>query len=352
MPVLSVVMSVYNGERFLLEAVGSILNQTFTDFEFIIIDDGSTDRTAEILSGYAQRDPRVRVQAQANKGRTPSLNIGIGLARGRYIARMDADDVALADRFAAQVEFLEAHPEVGLLGAAVQFIGPDRRRIGTFQPPIEDSEIRDALRTFNPFYHPVVMMRKDVVIAVGGYRPAFRETEDYDLFLRIAERSEVANLSSLVLLYRIHPNQTSVQNTTHQTACFLAARASASLRASGLADPLWQVGDVTPDLLKELGISAEELRQGVLSNYNQWLEVFAEVDADAAMSIKDQMLGLCSPEARSSLAARILVKAASTHYRRGHFAKALAAIGRAVIAQPAETGHHLGMALTRRIKRA
>lgn len=344
-------MSVYNGERFLAEAVDSILGQTFTDFEFIIIDDGSTDKTTSILAEYAKRDPRVRVISQENKGRTASLNIGIGLAKGKYIARMDPDDISLPDRLQQQAHFMELRPGVGLLGGGVELVGAERRRIRTFQPPLGDAEIRVALRTCNPFFHPVVMMRKGAILAARGYRSAFRETEDYDLFLRIAERDEVANLAGPILLYRVHPDQASARNTMHQAACFLAARAAASLRARGGTDPMWQAHDVTPEILRELGVSAEELRQAVLFNYNRWLDLLIEVDADAALPIKNQMLEFCAPEARDTVSAGIFVRSAGAYYRRGRFTKALVAICRAVAVEPVETGHHLRMALTRRIKR-
>lgn len=121
-PAISVVMSVYNGEAFLAEAVESILNQTLPDFEFVIINDGSNDKTAEILSDYAKRDPRVRVFPQENKGRAKSLNRGIDLARAPVIARMDADDIAFPSRFEQQLELLTAQPDIGLLGGAVELV--------------------------------------------------------------------------------------------------------------------------------------------------------------------------------------------------------------------------------------
>ncbi len=127
-PLVSVVMSVYNGERFLREAIESILSQTFRDFEFIIVNDGSTDGTAGILNSYALSDSRVRVFEQENMGQCASDNRGCSLARGKYIARMDSDDVSMRDRLERQIAFLENHEKVGLLGGAVEIIDDRGRR--------------------------------------------------------------------------------------------------------------------------------------------------------------------------------------------------------------------------------
>jgi glycosyltransferase involved in cell wall biosynthesis len=130
-----VVMSVFNGEAYMAEAVESILAQTFGDFEFVIIDDGSTDATAAMLANYASRDERVRVFSQENIGRAESLNRGMQLAEAALIARMDADDVALPERFAKQIEFLRTRREIGLLGGTVEFITPEGRAIGVDRAP-------------------------------------------------------------------------------------------------------------------------------------------------------------------------------------------------------------------------
>src|ERR1700722_13117089 len=157
-PLISVVMSVYNGDPFLAEAVESILNQSFRNFEFIVIDDGSTDRSASIISEYQRSDPRMQVHHQENRGLVESLNRGCRLARGTYIARMDADDVAVSDRFMRQMEFMEQHPEVGVLGGAVEFINSDGRSLGTSVLPTEDREIKAALRHNSLIFHSNVFI--------------------------------------------------------------------------------------------------------------------------------------------------------------------------------------------------
>src|SRR5262249_39912793 len=128
-PAVSVVMSVFNGERYLDEAIGSILSQTFRDFEFIVIDDGSTDSTPQIFAGYPKTDPRTVVHRQAHQGIIAALNAGCSLARGGYIARMDADDVALPERLQRQVEYLESCPKVGVVGSSINIIDADGKLV-------------------------------------------------------------------------------------------------------------------------------------------------------------------------------------------------------------------------------
>src|SRR6266851_1359493 len=282
-PTVSVVMSVYNGEAFLPEAVESILAQTFREFEFLVIDDGSKDGTAEILGGYASRDRRVRVVRHENKGRVTSLNVGIGLATGKYIARMDADDVAMPYRLAEQIEFMERHPEVGLLGGAVKLISAAGRVVKTAQPPLEDTEIRSLMLRYNPMFHPTVVMRKEVALAAGGYRKALLDADDYDLWLRMSERSRLANLAKTVLQYRIHSEQVSIRNLQHQTQCVLAARAAAMQRMCGRPDPLSDVEEITPQLLETLGVTAAETQEALRGAYGYWTEILKQIDSQAAL---------------------------------------------------------------------
>jgi hypothetical protein len=352
-PAVSIVMAVFNGEAFLAEAVESILGQTLRDFEFVIVDDGSTDGTSGILSDYAKRDPRVRVFTQQNKGRADSLNFGINLARSDLIARMDADDISLPHRLKDQREFMDGHNEVGLLGGTVEFIGPERQKLGVFKSPEEDRELRAGMRRCNQFYHPTVMMRKEVVLAAGGYRRALRDADDYDLFLRIAERARMASLAKPVLLYRIHANQTSVLRMTHQALCVLAARVAASLRSRGSADPLSGIEEVTPELVRNMGASAEEIRREAVNEHAFWLPLLAEVNTDGGLQLIDNLLQLCysglgAPERIA--AAGALLKAASIHFKQRRFTKALASGGRGLFVQPLETGRIIKMAIARRAR--
>lgn len=254
-PRVSVVMSVWNGELFLREAVESILEQTFRDFEFIVIDDGSSDRSASILESYRISDSRVRVYHQQNSGLVESLNRGCRLASGKYIARMDADDVAISNRLLWQVEFMESNPHVGVLGGAVQFINADGRCLNTCILPVGNKEIKSALLSNCVIVHPTVLIRKDVFLSVGGYRRCVVDAEDYDLWLRIAESWQVANLEKTVLRRRHHANQLSVSNRNQQVFSVLAAQAAASSRRNGLGDPLDSIAKITPQTLVSLGVS-------------------------------------------------------------------------------------------------
>jgi Glycosyl transferase family 2 len=201
-PPVSVVLPVYNGEAFLAEAIGSILGQSFRDFELIAIDDGSTDGSASILD--AVRDMRMRVIHQANAGLAASLNRGISLARGKYIARQDHDDLSLPMRFTRQVQFLEQNPDCALVGTRAEIRSGDGPAMRFHDHPAEDAALRFELLFDNPFVHSSVMLRKRAVEAVGGYStdPARQPPEDYELWSRLARCYQVANLPERLTVYR------------------------------------------------------------------------------------------------------------------------------------------------------
>ena len=347
-PNVSVVMSVYNGQAFLSEAIESILGQTLRDFEFVVVDDGSMDKTAEILTDYASRDGRMRVLRHENKGRAVSLNIGISLATGDYIARMDADDVAMPYRLKEQVDFIERHPEVGLLGGAVELINTSGQAIKTARPPQEDSEIKSWMLRSNPMFHPTVVMRKELALASGGYRKALLDADDYDLWLRISERSQLANLGKPMLKYRIHSDQVSVRNLEHQTLCVLAARTAAKLRRHGSPDPLSDVDEITPQLLHTLGVTSAEIQAALLGAYGYWAEILRPTDPEAALRMIRGLLQLSGAEGFDrSVLANAWLKAAAIHYGQGKLGKALFSAGRAVLVRPIVAGRPVKKAFTR-----
>lgn len=266
-PLVSVVMPVHNGGKFVEEAVESILTQTLPDFEFIIINDGSTDDTSVLLNRYARADSRVRIYNQAKLGLIASLNKGCSVAVGKYIARMDADDVAFPDRFERQVGFLERHPEIAVLGAAAEVIDANGKRIGEIRHPTDDREIDKALLNSCCFAHPTIMMRKEVFRAVGGYVKTFVDAEDYDLWLRIAERYKLANLPEPVLRYRFHTNQVSVVNIKQQVLSILGAQVAAKFRRSSGHDFTWPSGRVTIDDLRKLGVDNQTIGKRLVEAY-------------------------------------------------------------------------------------
>jgi glycosyltransferase involved in cell wall biosynthesis len=203
-PKISVIMSVYNEETYLSQAIESVLNQTFGDFEFIIIDDGSTDDSFEIIKSYT--DQRIRLMKnESNIGLTRSLNIALGLAVGEYIARQDADDSSLPDRFAEQVSFLEKHPETVLLGTGVYVIDEGGKVLRREIPSIAPGQ---KLRESNQFVHGSVMFRRAAIAQLGLYQELFRYSQDYELWLRIASHHSVANLPNPLYQKRRHREST------------------------------------------------------------------------------------------------------------------------------------------------
>jgi glycosyltransferase involved in cell wall biosynthesis len=205
LPRVSVLLAVYNGERYLRAAVDSVLGQTFADFELIAIDDGSSDATPAILRGYAAADARVRVVSRPNRGLTNTLNEGLDLARAPYLARMDADDLCLPERFAKQVAWLDEHPDCVLVGSRVLAVDPDGLPIREMAMETTHEQIDHAhLNRGWPVVHPAVMMRLDAVRRAGGYRDQYNTLEDTDLFLRLAEVGRLANLPDVLLHYRQH----------------------------------------------------------------------------------------------------------------------------------------------------
>ena len=206
MPKISTIMSVYNGERYLEKAVESILTQTFTDFEFIIVNDGSTDNSQIILKRLAEQNKKIHLINQENIGLTKSLNKALAIARGEFIARMDADDIAMPKRFERQVKYLETHPQCLALGCNVLQIDMDGDPISIMGVPLSHHEIESGLLIGQggDIRHPTVMIRRDALIAVDGYQDKFSSAQDLDLYLRLAERGQLANLPDVLLEYRIH----------------------------------------------------------------------------------------------------------------------------------------------------
>jgi len=217
-------MPVYNGERFLAEALESILGQTFREFEFVIVDDGSTDASPAILADYASRDSQIRVIRQANAGIVAALNRGLRECRAPLVARMDADDVSLPERFAAQAEYLTNHPDVVAIGTAFQLMSDSGTLGPVIRHPVAPKDVACGLRTANRIAHPSVMMRRDAVLALGGYRESFRHAEDYDLWARLSVVYKLANHPECLLRYRIHAGQISWSKSDAQAMATLAVR--------------------------------------------------------------------------------------------------------------------------------
>lgn len=194
-PRLSVVMSVYNAEKYLAQTIDSVLNQTFKDYEFIILDDASTDGTLQIIQDYAQKDARIKVvENKENLGITLSPNKGFGLVQGEYIARHDGDDLSVNTRLQKQVEYLDNHPDVGLVGTHNTYIDENNEFLGLWKAALTDQEIRKAVLVGTPLCHASIMFRSKILNAVKGYRSELGYANDYDFIARIMDHGKAANI--------------------------------------------------------------------------------------------------------------------------------------------------------------
>lgn len=203
MPKISVILPVYNAQTFILESVNSILAQSYRDFELILVDDASSDKTLEMLSSIS--DSRIRlIQNKVNVGLVGSINRGLDIAGGELIARMDHDDIALPHRFEKQVSFLNQHSSIDVLGSGYQLIDCAGKLGVRYVPPILHEEISWALSFMCPIAHPTVMVRRNVLLTGNGYRESHSFAEDYDLWERISMNVKFANLSESLLLLRKH----------------------------------------------------------------------------------------------------------------------------------------------------
>jgi glycosyltransferase involved in cell wall biosynthesis len=297
MTFVSVLMCVYNGESYLREAVNSILTQTFTDFEFIIIDDGSTDSTATILAEYEPKDARLCIHHQTNQGLIASLNKGLELAQGKYIARMDADDVSLPERLAKQVDFLETHPEIDVLGTGVQILDGSGNTSPTLQSPTGPDVLRWCLCFFSPITHPTVMMRRQIVKRVGGYSPDMLYAEDYDLWRRLSCVTRLSNLQDVLLHLRRHDANVSNRHASEQLqnsvriSCLMISHVLNEEVPAGIVQHLWDQEFQTVYDARQVAKLIYRLYQAIVSNGEPTTIEKQTIRRDAAM----RLFGLSRP---------------------------------------------------------
>jgi len=217
-PRVTVAMSVYNNAQYVGAAIDSILAQSFGDFEFLIIDDRSTDDSAHVIQDRAAGDRRIRVLDSPEKGRVPALNTLFASARASWVAIMDSDDISTPDRLTRQMAHAAANPACGVVGCSAYLIGPDGELIGRGgDKPLTHAEIYANLEDKPLINHNAVLLARDPVLAIGGYRRAYRHAEDYDLWLRLIDRVEFANLPDELVAYRIYPDQVSTRHVVEQT---------------------------------------------------------------------------------------------------------------------------------------
>lgn len=223
---VSVVMPAYNAEKFIGEAIESILSQTFKDFEFIILDDCSKDKTWEIIQEYAKKDERIiPVKNEKNLNIALNRNKGVEMAKGKYVVWADADDISKPDRIEKLFNYMESHPEVGICGSNFQSFSGDKL-MDTREFFEDDDLLRKNIFKFSPVAQPTAIVRKACFDKVGYYNPSYPPAEDIDLSFRVGEYYKFGNISEVLLMYREHPNSATYTRTRKQIASTLDVRAS------------------------------------------------------------------------------------------------------------------------------
>lgn len=231
-PRVSWLIPVYNGEAFLEEAIASVLAQDYTDFEVVIVNDGSTDATRAILAGYEAADPRIRIFDKPNGGIVSALNQGLLHCSGEYVARMDADDIAMPNRLGLQVDHLDRNPGCVLVGGCAISVDGDGTPVGrTTGGRHQQTDLSVFPPRVSVSMHPLITLRKEALMRVGGYRSDYPHAEDYDLFLRLAPYGSIENPEEDVLIYRRHENAISIRNVETQERSSALAEAEAIVRA-------------------------------------------------------------------------------------------------------------------------
>ena len=299
-PFVSVIMPVYNCGNYIAESLESILNQSLADFEFIIIDDCSTDNTIAVINRY--HDQRIRlIIKEKNSGYVDSLNTGIEMAKGKFLARMDGDDISVITRLEKQVKFLDDHPEIALCGAWYQLLSSTE----VIQHPVENEEIKIALLDYCALGHPTVMFRKGFIDEHNlHYESGFRPAEDYDLWTRISAVGKMANIPEILLYYRSHNDQVSIKEKGKQLSNSLLCRtrmlcyplievSNNDLRLSALVPENEKI--VEPGLLEEVIDWLEKVKKANISSCFYELRLFsAYIDQKKAAFIRSYYLNTTS----------------------------------------------------------
>jgi GT2 family glycosyltransferase len=275
---LSVVMPVYNGARYLSAALDSVLRQSFPNFEVLIMDDGSTDETPAILAGYAARDPRIRVFRRPRQGQIATRNELLRLAQSDMVACADADDICLPDRFERQLRAMSRDGRLWILGTAMISINGSGRHRKRWRVPTGSDAVAAELERRCCIGHPSCMMRRQNILAIGGYRPGYEAAEDYDLFLRASERGKVDNLEAVGVLYRKHRESVTQRQALRQAISVDLARATHNLRVAGRPDPTVDLLDGPPDL-EDLVVTA--LLSPEQMEYHRAMAVTADLGAES-----------------------------------------------------------------------
>jgi hypothetical protein len=341
--VVSVVMPVRNGERYIEQAVRSILAQTLPTIELIVINDGSTDGTCEILQSCSGLDPRVRVFRNPGAGLVSALNHGLALSRAPIIARMDADDVALPDRLKSQYAEFQRRPQLVILGGQVARIDGAGHQIGLGRYPVGANACRKHLAISSPFAHPAVMFRAEAIRSVGGYREAYRHAEDYDLWLRLSEAGEIDNLRDQVLKYRVHDRNVTLRHAREQAARTALAMVAARARSQDATEPEAPSGAADLADVVEVCKAWPEFQQLAVLAYWRTMSLNGGLTEPASMArFRDALPELSAMAKRSAAGpqfAFMMLRAAAFAARRRARALAAECILRSFAVAPMATMH-------------
>lgn len=290
------------------------MNQTLTDLQIIAMDDGSTDDSGNLLDRYAQGDHCIEVHHRPNCGLVPTLNAGIDLCRSEFIARMDADDIALPHRLELQLHHMLSHPNTLAMGSAIAYLGPAGLTGVRSHPPLSATAVANSLLKANCISHPTVMLRRSALMAVGGYRQAYTHAEDYDLWLRLRERGNLENVADVLLQYRIHDGQISARQLRTQAISVTAARLK----------------------IAPADVPTAAAEASILETAAGWAALLIKIrqlDAAAALIADDTFFNLASSPRRA--AARRDWLNARLASAQGHYMTAFKALSRAGIRDPA-----------------
>lgn len=272
-PAITVLMPCYNAQRWLREAIESVLSQTYENFEYILVDDGSTDETLEVINEYASKDRRLNVIAKRNTGLVDSLNVGIKQAKGEWIARLDADDISMPDRLAKQFDFTNRNPQVVLVGGGCIEIDEGGNFLKQHSYPVKHERLLNRLERLKAFFpHSSAFFKKDHVLKIGGYNTRFIRSQDWDLWLRIAETAPIGCLPDPVIKLRKHASMISnTNNGKLQQVNGLAVTICHFRRKFRMPDPSQMSEDIWQRFMSWLESHLE--KEGYFLIVNRWLSV-------------------------------------------------------------------------------
>ncbi|MBI1296276.1 glycosyltransferase [bacterium] len=293
-PLVTVLTVTYNGGRYLAATIESVLGQTFTDFEYLIVDNASTDHSRQIVEAYAARDRRVRlIESPVNCGPAGGLNLGLQAARGKYVANLDHDDLAAAHRLAVQIDVLESNPDVGFVGGWMRFIDEDGQLLFTYEHALSHEQIHWSLMTHCELSHSATTFRRDVVTASGGYSQNHHLLCDYELFSRLRDRTRFLNIADYLVDYRYFSGQSSrrYRQAQHLQILMLWASIQREISATKWTFEAWHhfyrawkgepLAEATP--LLEGAAVAEAIVHDYLAHYAPNPQMAALVQHDGAI---------------------------------------------------------------------